>query len=108
KPIARTPTVLLPLIVCLVGPKLALRAPRAIEGQLGRLVICEVGRKAILLFRPPHQSTLDTARDLNELLGFHAVGVKEFSPRPDPLRDRIAAGYEGRARAGPVSVARAR
>jgi len=25
------------------------------ERQLGRLVICELGREAILLFRPPHQ-----------------------------------------------------
>jgi hypothetical protein len=44
-----------------LGPELALRALRAVERQLGRLVICQVGREAILLIRPPDQSALDAA-----------------------------------------------
>jgi hypothetical protein len=37
------------------------------ERQLGRLVICEVGRKAILLIPPPDQPALDAARDQSDL-----------------------------------------
>ena len=60
----------------LFGTELALGALRAMESQFWRLVIREVGRKAILLIRPPHQSTLDTARDLNELLGGHVLSLR--------------------------------
>ena len=66
-------------------PELALGGLRAMERQLGRLVICELGREAILLFRPPHQTTLDTARDSSELLGSHGVGVWGFSSQSGPL-----------------------
>jgi hypothetical protein len=49
--------------------ELALGAVRAIERQLGRLVICQVGREAILLIRPPDQPELDAAGDQSDLLG---------------------------------------
>ena len=54
-------------------PELALGALRAMESQLGRLVICQVGRKAFLHVRPPDQPALDAARNQSDLLGAHAL-----------------------------------
>ena len=57
-------------------PELALGALRAIKSELGRLVIGQVGRKAIILIRPPHAATLNTTNDDGKALGLHTLSLR--------------------------------
>jgi hypothetical protein len=68
-------------------PELALRALRAIERQLGRLPICEVGRQTVILIRPPDQPALDEAGDQSDSRGAHASDSRASRASPSPPRD---------------------
>jgi hypothetical protein len=67
-------------------PELALSALRAIESELGRLVIFQVGRKTVILIRPPDQPAFDAAGNQSDLLGAHASDSGACLRRPDCRR----------------------
>lgn len=62
--------------------ELALGALRATESQLGRLIVREEGRESFFHIGPPDQPALNTAWDLNELIGSHG---RSLGPRERPL-----------------------
>ena len=85
----------------LVVAELALGALRAVERELRRLVVGQVGRPALLRERPPEPFTLCTLRDeLDDAPSTHDAHYLAgwIAPKPLPPRLEIAVALQRRGR----------